>query len=132
MLRSLGMVRRILSLYSLLGLLLLTPTPLSICALLADLPGECTQPSVQPDCEQMEMVQPSVVMKAGGDLSCCQISQAPIPEAPGKVVASQASVETLRPDHLVVLPQPDRLAHSEVAPAVSPPDRQQLLCVFLI
>jgi len=126
------MLRRILSLSILLGLLILAPTPLSICAMLADLPGECTQPSVQPDCERMEMVQPSVAMMAGGDLSCCQISQAPVPEAPGKVIAPQASVETLRTDHLVALPQPDRLAHLELPLVVSPPDRQQLLCVFLI
>ena len=126
------MLRRILSLSILLGLLILAPTPLSICAMLADLPGECTQPSVQPDCEQMEMVQPSVAMKAGGDLSCCQVSEAPMPQAPGNVIAPQASVETLRSDRLVALSQPDRLAHSELSPAVSPPDRQQLLCVFLI
>ena len=126
------MLRRTLSLSILLGLLILAPTPLSICAMLADLPGECTQPSAQPDCEQMEMVQPSVAMKVGGDLLCCQVSEAPMPQAPGNVIAPQASVETLRSDRLVALSQPDRLAHSELSPAVSPPDRQQLLCVFLI
>ena len=121
-----------MSLYSLLGLLLLTPTPLSLCAIFAGLPGDCAQSPHRPECEQMGMAQAAVELEAESNQSCCQVSQAPVPEAPGKVVAPQTSVKTLRPDHLVALPQPDRLAHLELPPVVSPPDRQQLLCVFLI
>ena len=126
------MLKRALSLFLVLGLFFLAPTPLSLCAMLANLPGDCIQPSAQPECAQMDMAQPPGALKAPDDLSCCQVSEAPMPQAPGKVVAPQASVETLHPAHLVVLSQPDRLAHLELSPVVSPPDRQQLLCVFLI
>jgi len=64
--------------------------------------------------------------------SCCRVSQAPMPEAPGKVVAPEASVKMLQADLLANLSQPDRLTHSKETPAVFPSDRQQLLCVFLI
>ena len=126
------MLKRTQSLFLVLGLFLLAPTPLSLCATLADLPGECVQPFAQPDCEQMEMAQHPLALRASNDLSCCQVGQAPLPEATAKIAAPLASFDTLRSDRLVAPQQPDRLAHFEVSPVVSPPDRQQLLCVFLI
>ena len=126
------MLARALSLLLVLGLVTLGPTPLSACAIFTDLPGDCAPPYQQSDCERMGMVQPPVELKAPSDLSCCQLNQAPPPEAPGKVSPPEASAQILCAGHLVVLPRSAQFPSSEASLFASPPDLQQLLCVFLI
>ena len=125
-----AMFRRVLHCVIVFGLVAVAPLPVSACALLAGLPADC-QP--QPHCEQMDAAAPLTSIESAPGQSCCQLSGAPIPQA-------QTKVST--PDFAENLPsdvQPVLFSHgSEVFfPAthsddVSPPDRQPLLCVFLI
>ena len=115
-----------------LGLMVLAPAPVSFCAMLANLPGDCAPSTPKSECEQMGMAQPTVELKAASNLSCCQVSKAPLPDASSKVVAPDARAELLFTQHVVLPPQPRLSLHQQSPQSLSPPDRQQLLCVFLI
>jgi hypothetical protein len=68
------------------------------------------------------------------DYSCCVLAPAQVPEAPGK---TDAPAPAAAPDELVVeaavaAPAAEPRAMGLFSPIVSPPDRQPVLCTFLI
>jgi len=120
-----------------LGLLLLGPAPLSACAMLADAVADCAP--VPPasahggdECDRMAMPQPSGDEMEAGLASCCQ-AKAPLPQAAKStttVVAPDFTAQDL-PGEFVATVRPALDSPASSLP-VSPPERQSLLCVFLI
>jgi len=124
------MLRRSLIFALCLSLAALAPLPLSVCAALAALPSECQE------CQQMGVAEPAGAPHTDFDPACCQLTAAPLPEAvagAAKTLAAFASVDvdSVRLSTSVSVAQ-EIPVRSDLFPAFSPPDRQPLLCVFLI
>lgn len=124
---------------ALMALLPLTgPAPVSFCALMMGLPADCAPAApVDSHCDQMPMPAPAEAPDTtpdnSPDLSCCDAMAAPAPELNVKTMALGAlvSLEYVSDNH--ALPPLDGFAPGGDIPSVgSPPDRQPLLCVFLI
>ena len=81
----------------------------------------------------MGMAQPDARLEAAPDLSCCQLTTAPLPEARGQIAVPQVPADVLvtGPPLFASIPPAHPVA-PEFPPAGSPPDLQPLLCVFLI
>ena len=110
----------------------MAPAPLSACAMLAGLPGDC-QP--KPHCEGMVEEQPAARLEARCDMSCCQVTSAPLPQASGtvkKASTPEAGVTLDMPEPLLLPATPFVRAEASPPREISPPERQALLCVFLI
>ena len=126
------MLRRLGAVVSLLGLLAVEPGLFSLCALAANLHGDCATPATRMACDQMNAAQPDTQISAQARAECCRFSSEPVPEAPGK--ASAPSWELLKND-VVILPLTaacgaPRESNAPVDPP--PPDLLPLLCTFLI
>jgi hypothetical protein len=126
-------VKRLLTLMLAMGLPLIGPSPVSLCALFSSLPGECTRMETKAQCEKMDMTEhPSRTLTAGST-SCCVVSQAPLPES--KNEASPTCDARTSAGPLVSL---GKVIEPDNAPVVSgprdpsPPPQQSLLCTFLI
>jgi len=115
-----------------MGLALLGPSPVSLCAMASPLFADCAPTGTQPHCADMDMGEQSSTTLALPTAPCCVSSQAPLPEAKNDapkpaarqvvVTASVLNVETLNPDNGPV-------SDSQQDP--SPPPLQSLLCIFL-
>ena len=131
MLRYLAMLKWATILTASLALLL-GPHPMSVCAVLAGLPADCI-PQPENHCNPTQKPDSPPAKNSSTDLSCCQVAAAPAPSASNKIELSAAA---LPPLETAAHWQPDlsisRSPISEVEPDRSPPDRQSLLCVFLI
>ena len=109
------------------------PLPLSACALLASLPGDCSCPGPRSICDHMDVAQTGAQVASHPDRNCCRVTSAPLPEAQAK--ASTAATIGMPIAGVVAplpSPAPTRLPIFEVSLDISPPDLQPLLCVFLI
>ncbi len=127
------MLRRLIFVAICLSLAGMAQLPLTACALLAGLPGECAQPVSEQHCNQMDRMSPLQEVKVASDPSCCRVTQAPLPEAQGKADAPEAGAKAVLAESFVVLPaRPIESANSADCTILSPPNRQPLLCVFLI
>lgn len=118
-----------------------TPVPLSACLVPMAAPEEC---QAVPHCDpsagglrvnQMAMDEPAVAVEASLDTSCCHWSTTPAqePATVKKVSAPDAEFIGLTLSTAVALPvQPEHSLPADWPLNVSPPERQALLCVFLI
>src|SRR6516165_3159453 len=85
------MVKRI-RIYTLaLGLAVVGPKPLSLCAFLSSTMGDCTSLETQSQCDKMDMGTRPTQWVSTVKIFCCAISQAPFPES--KTELSKATVE---------------------------------------
>ena len=127
------MLRRPIIVAICLSLAGMAQLPLTACALLAGLPAECAQPVSVQHCNQMDRMSPPDEVKVASDASCCQVVQAPLPEAQGKADAPETGAKAILAESFAVLP-PQRIesASSAASRILSPPELQPLLCVFLI
>ena len=126
------MFRRGFILALVLNLVALVPVPLSACAVLSGLDGQCQCP-VTKECGRSAQ---TVARNSGPVISClCVQSEAPFPQAvqsvasPMPALLATSFVSPRAPNELVFragFPAP--LAASDLAP----PDDQARLCVFLI
>jgi hypothetical protein len=129
-----AMRQRLLCAALVAGLVLLVPAPVSVCSLLAGLPGECA-PRTASECAQMgpmDGAQPAAEMRAASGSSCCTVSQAPVPQAASKINAPAASLQFDAAPQAGLSSAAARFTLPVLAAEHSPPDRQQFLCVFLI
>jgi hypothetical protein len=107
--------------------------PLTACALVAGLPADCVRPASEQHCNQMDRMSPPQNIKAASGRSCCQVAQAPVPEAQNKIAAPEAGANVILAESFAVPPaQPVESADPANTTVVSPPHLQSLLCVFLI
>lgn len=121
---------------------LLGPQPLSACALMMGLPADCAPAApAESDCEQMPMPVPSAAEgevpaeepTEPADPSCCASLAAAVPESNVQVAAADGLLPLAETSDSEVPPNPVAVAPLQaVRPSASPPDRQPLLCVFLI
>ena len=80
----------------------------------------------------MQMAAPQIELKAATNTACCWVSQTPLPKASAGLAAPDAGAEALLPWQGASSSQPVRFVRAPLTHALSPPGRQQLLCVFLI
>lgn len=79
------------------------------------------------------MMEAVTSVKAPLDSSCCQLSRAPLPQALGAAPAPEASADVACEQQLATGDlRPAQASVPNVPESASPPDRQLLLCVFLI
>lgn len=125
------MSKRASALVLCLTLVFLAPLPLSACAMLAGLPAEC-QP--QPDCAAMDTMEACATMSMQMDMtSCCQVSDAPLPQAQQKVSTLDVCADALPVLHPgAAIVQPDFHVTAVSLNEHSPPDLQSVLCTFRI
>ena len=126
-------VNRLLICVLVLGLILLGPTPASLCALASSLVSECASPETQTQCDQMDMGTPTSPVLTAHTASCCTMSHPPLPEtksAPSGVASQQepTSISLLAIE--VVNSEHDPFV--DIQQDCSPPPLQSLLCIFLI
>jgi hypothetical protein len=128
------MFRRAIIVGLALSLVAFAPLPLSACALLASLPGDCSCPGPRSMCDHMDMAQTGTYVASHPDRNCCRVTVAPLPDAQAKA-STAAAVGMPVVAVVAALPPapPMRLLPAfEVSANISPPDPQPLLCVFLI
>lgn len=141
--KTLPMLRRGLRVAFALAMAAAAPLPMLAC----DLPtaqAECHRtasraPEPQPQhCETVPAPDDPASTAPGSDdaadNSCCVLAPAPVPEAPGKAdaPAPAASPDQLLSEVVVVVTAAAPRAAEIAAPIVSLPDRQPVLCTFLI
>jgi hypothetical protein len=130
------MFRRVVIVGLALSLVAFAPLPLSACALLASLPGDCSCPGPRSICNHMnmDMSQPDTHVASHPDRSCCRVTSAPLPEAQAKAPTAAAVGMPVVAVAAALLPAPPMrlLPAFEASLDISPPDSQPLLCVFLI
>lgn len=126
------MLRRGLILALVLNLVALVPVPLSTCAVLSGLGGQCQCP-VEKECGPAAR---TVAGSSGPVISClCVQSEAPFPQA---VQSVTSAVPALLTTSFVSPRAPNELVSRAVlsttlaAADLAPPDGQARLCVFLI
>jgi hypothetical protein len=141
------MQRRILVSMLCLSLASLAPMPLSACAMLMALPTECA-PALADKAPQVSHCEHTMVSGTQADenaatlqantsqLPCCQLTSAPSPDASAgaakvKVVPANAPL-TNAPQANTTKIFDRAAARAEHQQFTSPPDRQPLLCTFLI
>lgn len=116
-----------------LSIAALAPLPLSTCALLASLPGDCTCPTPPSRCDHMGMAETQPALAGHSDRSCCRVTAEPLPEAQSKAPAPlDSGVPAIVVSRVPVIRPCEYSQLVEVFPEHSPPDQQPLLCVFLI
>lgn len=110
------------------ALALLGPVPVSLCAVLGNLPADCIP---TPHCETMGSQASDAKLSAPTD-DCCAVSSAPLPERQVNSPAPVASLELVAaPEFVVEALQTEVVAIMPRARS-APPDLQSALCVFLI
>jgi hypothetical protein len=116
-----------------MGLILVGPSPVSLCALASSLAADCESMVKPSPCDQIDMpAHPCETWKVS-TISCCAMSQAPLPEAKHELSSpgpeqQLATVATLSAEAV----HPERQAPTDVLHDPSPPPRQSLLCTFLL
>lgn len=138
------MQRRLLISMLCLSLAGLAPVPLSACAMLMASPADCSPapakaaPAVS-HCEQAataEGANQDTFQADASKLPCCELRAAPAPDASAgisKVNVAPASASLEDGPQAVPSQALDRtIAQTEFEQFTSPPDRQPLLCTFLI
>ena len=142
-----NMRRRILLSMLCLSLASLAPTPLSACAVMMTLPTECAPAHVRAashgsQCEQAmasgtQVDENSAQLRAkASQLPCCQLIAAPVPDASAgiskiKVASAVAALEIVTQASTTKIFE-RTTAQIQRELSASPPDRQPLLCTFLI
>lgn len=127
------MVKRVLSLVIVLGLALVGPSPVSLCALASSLAADCESMERPSPCDQMGMpAHPSQTWKVS-TTSCCTLSQAPLPEAK-KELANPCSEQELGTVSMLSAEafHSDGATVTDILRDPSPPPLRSLLCTFLL
>jgi hypothetical protein len=126
-------VKRLLSFTIVIGLILVGPSPVSLCALASSLAADCESMDKPSPCGQLDMpMQPSETWKVQM-VACCAISQSPLPEAKNDLSSpgpeqDPATVSILSAEAT----HAERHALADVLRDPSPPPKQSLLCTFLL
>ncbi len=124
------MLRRNVALALCLSLVALASLPVSPCSMLAGLPAQCRP---RPHCLETGKQEPLTSIEAPVELSCCQLSETPVPQAQDKPAAPQITANVARdPQVSAADTRPARAHDLNAFESASPPDRQPVLCVFLI
>jgi hypothetical protein len=138
------MKRRVLLSTLCLSLASLAPAPLSACAMMMSLPAECAPAAgvsapAASHCEQAvssEATNQDTLQAGASELPCCKLTAAPMPDAGvslGKVNVAPASASLENGPHVIPGQTLERtISQTELEQFTSPPDRQPLLCTFLI
>jgi hypothetical protein len=126
-------VKGFLSFAIVIGLILVGPSPVSLCALASSLVADCESMDKPSTCDQMEMqTHPSGTWKVR-TISCCAMSQAPLPEGKNELsnpapAQELATVSILSAEAM----HRDRQALTDLLTELSPPPLRSLLCTFLL
>ena len=126
-------VKKLLSFAIVIGLILVGSSPMSLCALASSLTADCASMDKPSPCDQMDMpTHPSQTWRIG-TISCCALSQVPLPEAKHELSSPGPEQE------LAVVPvlsgqvtHTEGQARTNVLRDLSPPPQQSLLCTFLL
>jgi len=122
----------------------MAPAPISACTMQMTGPVECAPAPAAPappasHCEQAvssEGTNQDKLQVAAAELPCCTLTAAPVPDAGaglGKVNVAQASTSLENETQAIPGHAVERtIAQTELEQFTSPPDRQPLLCTFLI
>ena len=126
-------MKRLFSWSIALGLILVGPSPVSLCALASSLAADCESMEKASPCDQMEKpTHPSQTWKVS-TTSCCALSQAPLPE--GKNELANPSPEQELGTVAILSAEAFRF-HCAIVNDVlrdpSPPPLRSLLCTFLL
>ena len=116
-----------------LALVVLSPNPLSLCAIVSSAVGDCVSPETRSQCDKMDMGEQTAPTVAPRSSLCCAISQAPLPESKTETSNTTVKLElavalTLATD----IGKSERVRTSSVTQELSPPPLRSLLCTFLI
>ena len=115
------------------GLVVVNPSPLSLCALVSSALGNCGSAETRPQCDKMDMGERTAATVTSRTNPCCAISQAPLPES-----KTEMSKTTVKLELAVALASATDAAKSEhvrtssVPQELSPHPLRSLLCTFLI
>lgn len=126
-------VKRLLICVIVLGLTIMAPGAVSLCALASSLATDCASSQTQSQCDQMDMATPSGPALTGQTSSCCTMSRAPLPESKDAPIIPSLQEEPVTISVLAV-----EVVHFEngrfenASHETSPPPLQPLLCTFLI
>jgi hypothetical protein len=138
------MKRRLLISMLCLSLASMAPAPLSACAMLMASPTDCAPAQAVPDptashCEQAAAskgTNQKQLQAAASELPCCKLTAAPVPDAGaglGKVNFTQAAAWPESGPQAIAGHALERpISQTDLEQFTSPPDRQPLLCTFLI
>jgi hypothetical protein len=108
-------------------------SPLSMCALVSSKAAECATAQTEARCDQMDMENSGIKVSTAPNVSCCALSQAPVPASqqnPSR--ASLVSVHGIVSESVRMSLPLLRGRLSYAARDVSPPLLQSFLCTFLI
>lgn len=138
------MKRRLLISMLCLSLASLAPMPLSACAMLMAAPSGCARAAADPPastshCEQAfaaEGTNQDTLHTGTSELPCCKLTAAPVPDtgagiAKVDVAPAFTSLEEV-PQAIAVKTLERTAALIDLEQFALPPDRQPLLCTFLI
>jgi len=138
------MQRRLLISMLCLSLAGLAPVPLSACAMLMAAPSGCGPaaadlPASTSHCEQAFAAKETnqhTLQPGTSELPCCKLTAAPIPDTGAGIskvnfAPAYASLE-VAPQAIAVKTPERTAAQIDLEQFASPPDKQPLLCTFLI
>jgi len=131
--RNVEAVKKLLISALVVGLVVASPYPLSLCALVSSALGNCGSPETRSHCDKMGMGEHAAPTVTSRSNSCCTISQAPLPES-----KTEVSKTTVKLKLAVALPSATDVVTSEgvhvptIPQELSPPPLRSLLCTFLI
>lgn len=92
---------------------------------------QCVRGAAQVDCICLDQTGNQTTLSSPGAFPCCQLAQ-PAPQSFVSSPSPEASTQLLAADVSSTLSDSTQSLAPYSTPVVSPPDRQQLLCVLLI
>lgn len=125
-------VDRLLTFVLVLGLTIIGPSPLSICALFSATLGDCLSAETRPQCDKIDMGEHTAPTVTSRSNSCCAISQAPLPEFKTGVSKIAVKLELAVAQTSATAVNSEKVRASSVPLELSPPPLRSLLCTFLI
>jgi hypothetical protein len=115
------------------GLTVLGPAPFSVCSLLSSVAGDCAASGAQVNCDKMDMSTAPAQTIGARSVSCCAMSQAPLPESRKEASKISPQEEPVAvPAMMVGVINFEDARGLDVPQDVSPGPQQSLLCTFLI
>lgn len=116
-----------------IGLIIVGPSPLSICALLSSAVSDCVSPETRSQCDKMDMGDHPTPTVTSLSNYCCAISQAPLPESKTQVSKTTVKLElVLALTSATDVEKSERVRTRNLFQELSPPPLRSLLCTFLI
>jgi len=116
-----------------LGLVVASPNPLSLCALVSSAPGNCGSAETRSQCDKMDMGEHTAPTVTSRNDSCCAVSQAPLPESKTEVSKISVKLEKAATSALAIEEvNSESFGPRSQSQELSPPPLRSLLCTFLI